>query len=340
MIKKALIAISVASTFALVGAELLVAAEKSVSVGGRVRGWIQLTDSAKDGSDVYSATTNRVLPMHFKADSRLGASGSTKDGGYTGSFHVERAFNNGAMGGESNRNAYAKLATAGWAVSLGKQAQPYICHTGKADLDNIGGNDCPMWSGRAESLGVQLNNVGPATVKFNYQANNVSGTDQHQTRVIPHASMSIAGINLDVVIVSGSTKSDKGWGLLDNGTATKSTESQTALAVSGSAGDISYAVGMNNSSNKVGDADATTGAIITLGLKYSLGATGAIGFLYDSNTTKVGDATGTSSGTRFSYGTTIAGVKIGAGMRNATSKVGDGDAAATAKMSIGFQYGF
>ena len=274
MIKKALIAISVASTFALVGAELLVAAEKSVSVGGRVRGWIQMTDSSNDG------TTEASKPMHFKADSRLGASGSTKDGGYTGSFHVERDFNKGAAGGEGNRNAYVKLATAGWAVSLGKQAQPYICHTGKVDLDNIGGNDCPMWSGRAESLGIQLNNVGPATVKFNYQANNVAGTDEHQTRVIPGISMAVAGINLDVVIVSGSTASDKGWGLADNGTATTSSESQTAFAVSGSAGAISYAVGMNMSENKVGDGDATKGTITTLGLLYSLGDTGNIGFLF------------------------------------------------------------
>ncbi len=334
MIKKALIAISVASTFALVGAELLVAAEKSVSVGGRVRGWIQMTDSSNDG------TTTTSKPMHFKADSRLGASGSTKDGGYTGSFHVERDFNKGAAGGEGNRNAYVKLATEGWAVSLGKQAQPYICHTGKADLDNIGGNDCPMWSGRAESLGIQLNNVGPATVKLNYQANNVAGTDEHQTRVIPGISMAVAGINLDVVIVSGSTASDKGWGLADNGTATTSSESQTAFAVSGSAGSISYAVGMNMSENKVGDADATKGTITTLGLSYSLGATGNIGFLFDSNATDDGTTKGASSGTRFSYGTTIAGVKIGAGMRTASSKTGDADAASTSKMSIGFQYGF
>jgi len=294
-----------------------------------------MTDSANDGTN----TTSK--PMHMKADSRLGASGSTKDGGFTGSFHVERDFNKGAQGGEGNRNAFVKLATAGWSVSLGKQAQPYICHTGKVDLDNIGGNDCPMWSGRNESLGLKLNNVGPATVGLNYQANNVSGTDEHQTRVIPHASMAIAGINLDLVIVSGSTASDKGWGLADNGTATKSTESQTALAVSGSAGDISYAVGMNNSSNKIGDADAATGSIMTLGLKYSLGATGNIGFLYDSNSVKVGDITATSSGTRFSYGTTIAGVKIGAGMRTATAKASaDADATSSSKMSIGFQYGF
>jgi len=334
MIKKALIVISVASTFALVGAELLVAAEKTVSVGGRVRGFIMMTDSANDGTNTVSK------PMHMKADSRLGASGSTKDGGYTGSFHVERAFNNGAGGGESNRNAYVKLATAGWSVSLGKQAQPYICHTGKVDPDGTGGNDCPMWSGRAESLGIKLNNVGPATVGLNYQANNVSGTDQHQTRVIPHASMSIAGINLDVVIVSGSTKSDKGWGFLDNGTAAKSTESQTAFGISGSAGDISYAVGMNMSENKSGDDDATKGTITTLGLKYSLGDTGNIGFLFDSNATDTAGAKTTASGTRFAYGTTIAGVKIGAGMRTSTSKLGDADATSASKMSIGFQYGF
>ena len=334
MIKKALIAISVASTFALVGAELLVAADKSVSVGGRVRGWIQMTDSANDG------TTTVSKPMHFKADSRLGASGSTKDGGFTGSFHVERDFNKGASGGEGNRNAYVKLATDGWAVSLGKQAQPYICHTGKADLDNIGGNDCPMWSGRNESLGIQLNNVGPATVKFNYQANK-SGTEDHQTRVIPGVSMSIAGINLDVVIVSGSTKGDKGWGMADNATATTSSESQTAFAVSGSAGDISYAVGMNMSENKVGDGDATKGTITTLGLKYSLGDTGDIGFLFDSNATDDGTTKGASSGTRFSYGTTIAGVKIGAGMRTATAKASStADATSTTKMVVGFQYGF
>jgi hypothetical protein len=334
MIKKALIAISVASTFALVGAELLVAAEKTVSVGGRVRGWIQMTDSANDGSNTVSK------PMHFKADSRLGASGSTKDGGFTGSFHVERDFNKGAQGGEGNRNAYVKLATDGWSVSLGKQAQPYICHAGKVDLDNIGGNDCPMWSGRNESLGLQLNNVGPATVKLNYQANQ-TGTDEHQTRVIPGISMAVAGINLDVVIVSGSTASDKGWGLADNGTAVKSSESQTAFAVSGSAGAIGYAVGMNMSENKVGDADPVKGTITTLGVSYSLGDTGTIGFLFDSNATAQGDIKSASSGTRFSYGTTIAGVKIGAGMRNATAKASaDADATSSAKMSVGFQYGF
>jgi hypothetical protein len=333
MIKKALIAISVASTFALVGAELLVAAEKTVSVGGRVRGWIQMTDSANDGSNTVSK------PMHFKADSRLGASGSTKDGGFTGSFHVERDFNKGAQGGEGNRNAYVKLATDGWSVSLGKQAQPYICHAGKVDLDNIGGNDCPMWSGRNESLGLQLNNVGPATVKLNYQANQ-TGTDEHQTRVIPGISMAVAGINLDVVIVSGSTASDKGWGLADNGTAVKSSESQTAFAVSGSAGAIGYAVGMNMSETKAGDADPVKNTTTTLGVTYSLGSTGSIGFLYDSDATSSGDVKGTASGTRFSYGTTIAGVKIGAGMRTASSKVGEADAATTSKMSIGFQYGF
>jgi len=334
MIKKALIAISVASTFALVGAELLVAADKTVSVGGRVRGWIQMTDSANDG------TTTVSKPMHFKADSRLGASGSTKDGGYTGSFHVERDFNKGAQGGEGNRNAYVKLATEGWSVSLGKQAQPYICHTGKVDLDNIGGNDCPMWSGRNESLGVQLNNVGPATVKFNYQANK-SGTEDHQTRVIPGVSMSIAGINLDVVIVSGSTKGDKGWGMADNATAATSSESQTAFAVSGSAGAISYAVGMNMGESKVGDADPVKNTTTTLGLKYSLGDAGNIGFLYDSDATVYdADTKGAASGTRFSYGTSIAGVKIGAGMRTATSKVGEGDATSSTKMSVGFQYGF
>ena len=335
MIKKALIAISVASTFALVGAELLVAADKTVSVGGRVRGWIQMTDSANDGTN----TTSK--PMHMKADSRLGASGSTKDGGYTGSFHVERAFNNGAAVGEHNRNAYVKLATAGWSVALGKMAQPYICHTGKVDPDGTGGNDCPMWSGRNESLGIKLNNVGPATVGLNYQANNKSGSDEHQTRVIPHASMAIAGINLDVVIVSGSTASDKGWGLLDNGTATKSTESQTAFAVSGSAGDISYAVGMNMSENKAGEADPVKNTTTTLGLKYSLGDTGNIGFLFDSDATSQGETKGTASGTRFSYGTTIAGVKIGAGLRTASAKASaDADATSTSKMSIGFQYGF
>jgi len=333
MIKKALIAISVASTFALVGAELLVAAEKSVSVGGRVRGWIQMTDSSNDG------TTEASKPMHFKADSRLGASGSTKDGGFTGSFHVERDFNKGAQGGEGNRNAYVKLATDGWSVSLGKQAQPYICHAGKVDLDNIGGNDCPMWSGRNESLGLQLNNVGPATVKLNYQANQ-TGTDEHQTRVIPGISMAVAGINLDVVIVSGSTASDKGWGLADNGTAVKSSESQTAFAVSGSAGAIGYAVGMNMSETKAGDADPVKNTTTTLGVTYSLGSTGSIGFLYDSDATSSGDVKGTASGTRFSYGTTIAGVKIGAGLRTASSKTGDADAATTSKMSIGFQYGF
>jgi len=334
MIKKALIAISVASTFALVGAELLVAAEKTVSVGGRVRGWIQMTDSSNDG------TTEASKPMHFKADSRLGASGSTKDGGFTGSFHVERDFNKGAQGGEGNRNAYVKLATDGWSVSLGKQAQPYICHAGKVDLDNIGGNDCPMWSGRNESLGIQLNNVGPATVKLNYQANQ-TGTDEHQTRVIPGISMAVAGINLDVVIVSGSTASDKGWGLADNGTAVKSSESQTAFAVSGSAGAIGYAVGMNMSETKAGDADPVKNTTTTLGVTYSLGSTGSIGFLYDSDATSSGDVKGTASGTRFSYGTTIAGVKIGAGMRNATAKASaDADATSSAKMSIGFQYGF
>ena len=147
MIKKALIAISVASMFALVGAEALIAAEDvSLNIGGRVRGYIMMTDSSNDG------TTSVSKPMHMKADSRLGASGSKKDGAYTGSFHVERAFNNGAAAGEGNRNAFVKLATAGWSVALGKQAQPYICHTGKVDLDTIGGNDCPMWSGRNESL--------------------------------------------------------------------------------------------------------------------------------------------------------------------------------------------
>jgi hypothetical protein len=280
MIKKALIAISVASTFALVGAELLVAAEEvSLKVGGRVRGYVMMTDSANDGT----ATTSK--PMHFKADSRFGASGSKKVDGMTGSFQVERDFNKGAQGGEGNRNAYVKLATPGWAVSLGKQAQPYICLTGKVDLDVTGGNDCPMWSGRNESLGFQLNNVGPATVKLNYQANNVAGTDEHQTRVIPAVSMEVAGLNLDLVIVSGSTKGDKGWGMADNATPTKSTEAQTALAVSGDAGAISYAVGMNNSSNKIGDADAIAASILTLGLKYSLGDTGDIGFLYDSTNT-------------------------------------------------------
>jgi hypothetical protein len=336
MIKKALIAISVASMFALVGAEALIAAEDvSLNIGGRVRGFIMMTDSTNDG------TTSVSKPMHMKADSRFGASGSKKDGAYTGSFHVERAFNNGAAAGEGNRNAFVKLATAGWSVALGKQAQPYICHTGKVDLDTIGGNDCPMWSGRNESLGFQLNNVGPATVKLNYQANNVAGTDEHQTRVIPAVSMEVAGLNLDLVIVSGSTKGDKGWGMADNATATKSTEAQTALAVSGSAGAISYAVGMNNSSTKIGDADATAGSIITLGLKYSLGATGDIGFLYDSNNTATGDAKTTASGMRFSYGTTIAGVRIGAGIRNASSKAAaDADTATSSKMSLGFQYGF
>jgi len=333
MIKKALIAISVASTFALVGAELLVAAEKTVSVGGRVRAFMMMTDSANDGTNTVSK------PMHFTADSRLGASGSTKDGGYTGSFHVERAFNNGAAVGEHNRNAYVKLATAGWSVALGKMAQPYICHTGKVDPDGTGGNDCPMWSGRNESLGIKLNNVGPASVGLNYQANK-KNDDEQQVRVIPHASMSIAGINLDVVIVSGSTKSDKGWGFADNGTEAKSTESQTAFGISGSAGDISYAVGMNMSENKVGDGDATKGTITTLGLKYSLGDTGDIGFLFDSNATDTAGAKTTASGTRFAYGTTIAGVKIGAGMRTSTSKIGDADATSASKMSIGFQYGF
>lgn len=336
MIKKALIAISVASMFALVGAEALIAAEEaSLKVGGRVRGFVMMTDSSNDG------TTSTSKPMHFKADSRFGASGSKKDGAYTGSFQVERDFNKGAAGGEGNRNAYVKLATAGWSVALGKQAQPYICHTGKVDLDTIGGNDCPMWSGRNESLGFQLNNVGPATIKLNYQSNNVAGTDEHQTRVIPGVSMAVAGLNLDLVIVSGSTKGDKGWGMADNATPTKSTEAQTALAVSGSAGAISYAVGMNNASRTTNDDDAIATSIITLGVKYSLGATGDVGFLYDSSATSQGDVKGTASGMRFSFGTTMAGVKIGAGMRTATEKDSSAaNATSTSKMSIGFQYGF
>jgi hypothetical protein len=311
----------------------LVAAEKTVSVGGRVRGYVMMTDSANDG------TTTTSKPMHFKADSRLGASGSTKDGGYTGSFHVERDFNKGAAGGEGNRNAYVKLATEGWSVSLGKQAQPYICLTGKVDLDVTGGNDCPMWSGRNESLGVQLNNVGPATVKFNYQSNNVAGTDEHQTRVIPAVSMSVAGLNIDVVIVSGSTKGDKGWGMADNATATTSSESQTAFAVSGSAGAIGYGIGMNMSENKVGEADPTKATTTIVGLKYSLGDAGTIGFLYDSTAAEAGTIKSVSGGTRIAYATTIAGVKIGAGMRSGAGKTGD-TATATTKMYVGFQYGF
>ena len=65
-----------------------------------------------------------------------------------------------------------------------------------------------------------------------------------------------------------------------------------------------------------------------------------MGFLFDSSATATGDVKGTSSGTRFSYGTSIAGVKIGAGMRTATAKAGDADATSSSKMSIGFQYGF
>ncbi len=322
--------------FALVGAELLVAAEEvSLKVGGRVRGYVMMTDSANDGT----ATTSK--PMHFKADSRLGASGSTKIDGMTGSFHVERDFNKGAQGGEGNRNAYVKLATEGWAVSLGKQAQPYICLTGKVDLDVTGGNDCPMWSGRNESLGVQLNNVGPATVKFNYQSNNVAGTNHHQTRVIPAVSMSVAGLDINVVIVSGSTKGDKGWGLLDNETATTTTESQTAFSVGGSAGAISYGVGMNMSENKDGDSDPVKNTTTILGLKYSLGDAGSIGFLYDSDATSQGSIKGAASGTRFSYATTMAGVKVGAGLRTSTAKASaDADATSASKMYVGFQYGF
>ena len=336
MIKKALIAISVASTFALVGAELLVAAEEvSLKVGGRVRGYVMMTDSANDGT----ATTSK--PMHFKADSRFGASGSKKVDGMTGSFQVERDFNKGAQGGEGNRNAYVKLATPGWAVSLGKQAQPYICLTGKVDLDVTGGNDCPMWSGRNESLGVQLNNVGPATIKFNYQANNKAGTDEHQTRVIPAVSMSVAGLNIDVAIVSGSTKGDKGWGMADNATATTSSESQTAFAVSGSAGAVSYGVGMNMSANKTGEADPVTNTTTIVGVSYSLGDTGSIGFLFDSDATVIdADTKSAASGTRFSYATTMAGVKVGAGLRTSSAKVGDGDATSASKMYVGFQYGF